>query len=115
MPTLKNRLEALEAKAPAGSANYCLVIHGHDDCANARAEAVASFTALYGIEPVNFINVRFVKPTGDGECQCAGLQSTPFSVTGPDAQGIIADLVKQADGTAMPVVTDSVQIQEKNT
>ena len=110
MATLRNRVEALEAKTPAGSANYCLVLHGEGDCESARETAIANFTALYGIAPVNFINVTFVKP-GDtkGTCQCEALKNEPFSVTGPNASGIMADLIAQADGTALPVVKVAVQ------
>ena len=110
MATLKNRLEALEAMTPAGNANYCLVMHSDEDCAKARNEAIAEYTALYGIAPVNFINITFVKP-GDksGACQCKKLEGAPFTVTGPGARAIMADLVEHADGTALPVVKDPVQ------
>lgn len=110
MATLRNRLEALEAKTPAGAGHYCLVLHGKGDCTQAREEAIANYVALYGCEPVNFINIFFVGPGDAGQrCKCSEGDTAPFTVTGPDARGIMADIVKQANGTALPVVRDPVQ------
>jgi len=110
MATLKTRVEALEAKAPAGSGNYCLVIHNDHNCAMAQEEAISKFIALNGSAPVNFIHITFVAP-GDkaSSCQCDGLENSALTVTGPNAPGIMADLVREADGTALKVVKDPVQ------
>ena len=105
MATLKTRLEALEAKTPSASGNYCMVVHGKGDCAKARQDAIAEYMALYGCEPVNFFDIMLVSAGGNrGTCQCKQVANDTFAVTGPDSRNIMADLVKEADGSALPVV-----------
>lgn len=110
MPTLKTRLEALESRAQGGDATFCLVVHGKDGCIAARETAVAEYTALHGVAPVNFCDVYFVSAvTKKRVCKCAPAGTTEceaFRVTGPDRAGIVADMLKQADGTALQVVKE---------
>lgn len=108
MATLKTRLEALEAKTPTGAGNYCLVVH-KGDCAKARQDAIAEYVTQNGCEPVNFFDIMLVSPGGGNTCKCKGLEGQPFTVNGPNASGIMADLVAHADGTALSVVKDPVQ------
>lgn len=110
MATLKNRLEALEARTPAGAGHFCLVLHGKGDCTQAREEAIANYALLHGCEPVNFINIFFIGAGDTGRaCKCSEGGATPFTVTGPDARGIMTDILKETDGTSLPVVRDLVQ------
>ena len=108
MATHKTRLEALEAKTPTGAGIYCLVVHTAA-CAKARQDAIAEYVAQNGCEPVNFVDIMLASPDGGNTCKCKGLEDQPFTVSGPNASGIMAELVAQAGGTALSVVKDPVQ------
>jgi hypothetical protein len=64
MAGLKNRLEKLEAHAPAGMHNVCVVEHlRHGDCAEAEAKAVAEYEQQYGRRPEHVMHVKFISAT----------------------------------------------------
>lgn len=70
MPTLKSRIDQLEARVPADAVNYCTVVH-HDDCAQDRELAIADYTARHGCAPANFIDVLLISPDRAGSrCGC---------------------------------------------
>lgn len=110
MATLKTRLEALESKAPGGDATFCLVVHGEGDCKAAREAAIAAYTEAHGVAPVNFWDVYFISSaTKKRVCECSSdgaSECGAFRVTGPDRAGIIADMLKHVDGTALQVVKE---------
>ena len=70
MPTLKARIDQLEACVPDDAVNYCTVVHGND-CGKDREAAVAAYTERYGCAPVRFIDILLICPERKGSrCGC---------------------------------------------
>lgn len=69
MPTLKSRIDHLEALVPNDAVHFCTVIH-RDDCEKDREAAIADYTERHGCAPAHFIDVLLISPQGSSRCGC---------------------------------------------